>query len=463
MTREKKIITYISLAVCFLIIFIYCLSPFAVGLNHGGNNNEFENALGLSGANDGYFYTGYNIVGDGYAVNGSMYNILKPIISFCGKISQYFDIRILSFIYALMLLVSVYYLNKYINFGNRTLDIIFAVLIIFVVFDISYLLYLNTLYAEGMFYALFVLAVSLYIKLIKSDKPQLPTTIVFILISLVICGLKPNLLLMVIPFVAMIGYLIYKRKSLLFRIVVCLMTILLIVYPVINYNNYQNENTDKFHSVFYGILYENKNVENTLKKFDIDSKYNVLAGKNIYNELEFDINSQEFKKEVIDKISYTNIVKYYITNPNEYLNQYKYVGWNAFETSPKYVGNFTSASGKTAYDIAKGFNVFNLLKSKLFPKTLWFIYLIPILLAVILIAYKKKFNLGFIVFGIAMSFINLILFNVPMITGGLVDISRTMAIYNISFDVIFIMIIACMLHISSQRKQEFKEKYGLTQ
>lgn len=463
MTREKKIITYISLAVCFIVIFIYCLSPFAVGLNHGGNNSNFEQALGLVGANDGYFYSGYNISGGGYPVNGSMYDIVKPLISICGSISEYFDIRILSIIYAIILLVAVYYLNKYINFGNKTLDIIFAVLCVFIVFDLSYLLYLNTLYAEGMFYVLFVLEISLYVKLIKSDKPQLPTSVIFILVSMLVCGLKPNLLLLIIPHIAMIGYLIYKRRTLLYRVVVCLMAILFIIYPVFSYHNYQNENVDKFHSIFYGVLYENNDIENTLEKFDIESKYKVLANKNIYNELEFDINSEEFEKEVIEKISYKDIFKYYITNPDEYTKQYKYVGWNAFETSPKYVGNYTSGSGKSAYDIAKGFNVFNLIKSKLFPKTLWFIYLIPLLLAVILIAYRKKFNAGFIVLGISMAIINIILFNVPMITGGLVDISRTMAIYNISFDVIIIMIVACMLYISSLRKQEFREKYGLTQ
>ena len=65
--------------------------------------------------------------------------------------------------------------------------------------------------------------------------------------------------------------------------------------------------------------------------------------------------------------------------------------------------------------------------------------------------------------GICLAVINIILFNVPMITSGLADIARTMAIYNISFDILFVMIVSLLIYTSAKKKQEFKEKYGLTQ
>lgn len=463
MTKEKKIITYSSMIISFVLIFIYCLSPFAIGLNHAGNNSSFETAVGLQGANDGYFYTGYSILENSTDINGSMYKVIRPLVTLCDAFSDYFDIRILSFIYLILLLISVFYLNKYVNFGNKVLDIIFAVLIIFVVFDLSYLVYLNTLYAEGMFYVLLVFEVSLYIKLINSDKPQLPTSVVFCLVPLILCGLKANMFFIIIPFVFMAGYLIYKRKSITYRIIVGILSLLFIIYPVLNYSDYQNEDTDKFHSIFYGILYENKNPGKTLDKLNVDKNYISLAGKNQFDKLDIDIKTEKFKEDVLNKVSYSDIFKYYLSNPSEYVKQFKYVGWNAFETYPKYAGNFSLSSGKSPYDVAGGFRIYNLIKSKLFPKTLWFIYLIPLLLIGMLIAYKKIFNKGYLVLGVSLSIMNIILFNVPMITSGLVDISRTMAMYNVTFDIIFIMIIGCMLYISAKRKQEFKEKYGLTQ
>lgn len=463
MTREKKIITYSSMIISFVLIFIYCLSPFAIGLNHAGNNTSFETAVGLKGANDGYFYTGYSILPDAAKINGSMYSVIRPLVALCDIFSDYFDIRVLSFIYLILLLISVFYLNKYINFGNKTLDIIFALLVVFVVFDLSYLVYLNTLYAEGMFYVLFVFEVSLYIKLINSNKPQLPTSIVFCLVALILCGLKANLLFIIIPLLLMTGYLIYKRKSLVYRIIVGILSLLFVIYPVLNYSDYLNEDTDKFHSIFYGILYENKNPAKTLYKLNIDKNYISLAGKNQFDKLDIDVSSEEFRKNVLNKVSYSDVFRYYLSNPSEYAKQFKYVGWNAFETYPKYAGNYSSSNGKGAYDVAGGFKIYNLIKSKLFPKTLWFVYLIPLLLIGILLAYRKIFNKGYLVLGVSLSLMNIILFNVPMITSGLVDISRTMAIYNVTFDSIFIMIISCMLYISAKRKQEFKEKYGLTQ
>lgn len=463
MTREKKIITYSSMIICFVLIFIYCLSPFSIGLNHAGNNTAFETAVGLQGANDGYFYTGYSFLQSSEKINGSMYPLIRSLVSLCNTVSDYFDIRILSLIYLIILLISVFYFNKYVNFNNKMLDIIFAVLIIFVVFDLSYLVYLNTLYAEGMFYVLFVFEISLYLKLINSKTPQLPTSVVFCLVALILCGLKSNMLYILIPFLFMTGYLIYKRKSIAYKIIVGLLSLLFVIYPVLNYSDYQNEDTDKFHSIFYGVLYENKNPAKALHKLNLDKSYVSIAGKNYYDKLDVDITSEEFKENVLNKVSYFDVLKYYLSNPSEYVKQYKYVGWNAFETSPKYAGNYSASSGKGPYDVAGGFNIYNLIKSKLFPKTLWFIYLIPLILIGILVAYKKIFNKGYLVLGVSLALINIILFNIPMISSGLVDISRTMAMYNITFDTIVVMIVSCMLYISSKRKQEFKEKYGLTQ
>ncbi len=463
MTKEKKTITYSCMAFCLVLIFIYCLSPIAIGLNHGGNNTSLESALGLEGVNDGFFYTGYRITGNSSYVADTGYALLRPLIYVISLFSQYFDIRILSFIYSIILLISVFYLNKYINFKNRIADTLFAVLTVFIAFDLSYLLYLNTLYYEGLFYVLFILSVALYAKLINSQKPQFPTTVLFIFTAWIICGLKANYMLLSIPYGAMIIYLIVKRKTVLYRIITVLSLCAMLVLTFVGGGYNDTTDTDKFHSMFYGILYENTESEKVLESFDIDSKYVNMAGKNHYDKLQYDINSPEFKNDVTDKISVGNVFKYYITNPKNYLKQFKYVGWNALETYPKYVGNFTSESGKDAYAVAKGFRLYNTIKAKLFPKEVWFFWLIPALLIAFLILYKKKLNSGYVVMGIAVSIMNVILYNLPMMTGGLVDIARTMAPFNITFDFIVIMLVMTMVYTSLLRKQEFKEKYGLTQ
>ncbi len=463
MTKEKKIITYSSMAFCLVLIFIYCLSPIAIGLNHGGNNTSLENALGLEGANNGFFYTGYKITGNPSCTADTGYAVLRPVVYLCSLFSQYFDIRVLSFIYCVILLISIFYLNKYISFKNRIGDILFAGLTLFIAFDLSYLLYLNTLYYEGLFYVLFILSSALYVKLINSQMPQLPTTVLFIFTAWIICGLKANYMLLSIPYGAMVIYLIFKRKTVLYRIITVLSLCAMLILSFIGGGYSDTSETDKFHSVFYGVLYENPESENVLKSFDIDSKYASMAGKNHYDKLQYDIKGQEFKNNVTDKISAGSVFKYYITNPQRYLKQYKYVGWNALETYPKYVGNYTVESGKDAYAVAKGFRLYNTIKAKLFPKEVWFFWLIPALLIALLMFYKKKLNTGYVVMGIAVSIMNIILYNLPMMCSGLVDIARTMAPFNITFDFIVIMLIMTMVYTSLLRKQEFKEKYGLTQ
>lgn len=464
MSKEKKIITYSSMIICFVLISIYCLSPLCVGLNHGGNNSSIEASLGLDGVNDGFFYTGYNIIeSNGITNDSSFYNIVRPIIRLTSIFSNYFDIRILSFIYTLILIISIFYLNKYINFSNRIGNIVFAFLTIFVAFDLSYLLYLNTLYAEAAFYVLLLFDISLYIKLITSKRPQIPTTVLFFFIAIIICGLKSNMYILFLPFLAMGIYLFTKRKGYTFRFLVGILSLLLIVYPILKYDVYLDSDKDKFHSVFYGILYENEEPEKTLYKLGLDEKYAELAGKNQFNELPLDINSEEFRENFYNKISYWDITRYYITNPSEYIKQFKYVGYNSMDTAPKYVGNYTVASGKDAYATATGFNIYNIIKSKLYPKTLWFIYLIPFALIFLLILYRKNINKGIVVLGCSLSVMSMMLFNIPMITSGLVDIVRTMAIFNIAFDTVVVMIVCILLYISTQRKQEFKDKYGLSQ
>ena len=463
MSKEKKIIAYASVIFCLALLFIYCLSPIAIGLNHGGNNSLFESALGLNGANDGFFYTGYGITDSASYTGDTGYIFIRPIVYLTSLFSEYFDIRILSFIYALILLLSVFYINKYINFNNKIADVIFALLTLFIVFDLSYLLYLNTLYLEGLFYVLFIFSIALYIKLIQSETPQWVTTLLFIAVSFVVCGLKPVYMLLSIPYAAMIIYLVFKRKTVVYRIVTVSALVISLVFSFIGGIQMSTPSTDKFHSLFYGVLYESASPENVLENFGIDSKYTSLAGKNHYDKLEYNINDSKFKEEVTDKISIGKIFGYYVTHPQSYIKQFKYVGWNALETYPKYVGNYTAGSGKDAYAVAKGFRLYNSIKAKLFPKDVWFFWLIPLLLIALLILYNKKLNTGFVVMGIAVSIMNLILYNLPMLSGGLVDIARTMAPFNITFDIIVIMLVMTLIYTSLKRKQEFKEKYGLTQ
>jgi len=466
MSREKKMLTVASMLICLVLIFVYCLSPLHLGINSGGMNHELENSVGLSGINNGHFYIKYNILENNSSDYGmsSYSSFLRTIVAVSEKFTDVFDIRIISFIYMIMLLLSVFYFNKYINLGNRMGNIIFSVVTIFVYFDLSYLLYLNTLYAESAFYVFFILALSLYVKLVCSEKPQLPTTVFFFLTAIAICGLKPNLTILAIPFSAMGIYLLLKRKGYAYRCFVVLFILITLIYPSFRYKLFPNTEQGKFNSVFYGVLYENNNPDKVLNKLNIPLKYSELAGKNTYEELPEYVYSNEFNNEFYQNTSSGKLLAYYLLNPKEYVSKYKYVGFNAFETYPKYAGNYTFESGKAANEKAAGFRLYNILKERLFPKTLWFIYLLPILTAILLIGYREKIkNKGLIVMGISVSAMSLILFNIPMLNDGLVDISRTMAIFNIAFDTVIIILISIFIYITSQRKQEFKDKYGLSQ
>lgn len=466
MSKEKKILTAASMLVCFILIFVYCLSPLHLGINSGGMNSELEASVGLSGINDGHFYIKYNITNncDAEYGLGSYASFIRLIVSIADNFTDVFDIRIISFIYLILLMVSVFYLNKYINLGTLNGNIIFAVVTLLIYFDLSYLLYINTLYAESAFYVFFVLALSLYVKLVCSPKPQLPTTVFFFILSVIICGLKPDMAILAIPLAAMGIYLLIKRKGYAYRAFIILFTLVLLVYPGLRYKNYPNVEQGKFDSVFYGALYENDNPEKSLKKLGIPEKYSELAGKNTYEQLPEYVYNTDFRNEFFNKISSGRLMAYYLLNPKEYVSKYKYVGFNALETYPKYAGNYTLDSGKTANEKAGGFKLYNILKEKVFPKTLWFIYLIPILTAVLLIGYRSKIkNMGLIILGISVSAMSLILFNIPMLNYGLVDISRTMAMFNVAFDTVIIILISVFIYVTSQRKQEFKDKYGLSQ
>lgn len=455
MDKTKKIITYVSIAVSFLLIFIYCLSPLHVGINSGGLNADIEKSAGIAGVNDGGFYIKYKILDDSgeFLKDGSYATIIRTVVSVVKNFSNYFDIRIMSFLMMVLLLISVYYINKYINLGSTIGNIILGVISVFVFFDLSYLLYLNTLYAEGAFYVLFMFMISLYIKLVCSKKPQLPTTVLFFIVATIICGLKEHFVWLVIPFVIMGIYLYIIRKGYTYRIVVIGMSLILILYPTIRYKTFSDYGRNIFNSTFYGVLYENENSVDAAEKLGI-SEYEELAGKNSY---EVDINEVD-----LSLLSYNKISLYY-TNINNYLNQYKYVGYNAFETYPKYSGNFTMDSGRPAGALAKGFLLSNIIKTKIFPKTLWFIYGVPVLLIILLIGYRKILNKGIVTLGISTSIASMILFNIPMITSGLVDIARTMAVFNIAFDMVWSGIILVLIYVTSERRKEFKEKYGLTQ
>ena len=92
------------------------------------------------------------------------------------------------------------------------------------------------------------------------------------------------------------------------------------------------------------------------------------------------------------------------------------------------------------------------------------VYLLPLLLLGVVLNFRKNVeNKTYLSMLLGYGLLSLIVFNIPYITYGEADLGKNMAVYSTVFDIVLYNFIIFMINITSDRRREFKEKYGVNQ
>ncbi len=203
----------------------------------------------------------------------------------------------------------------------------------------------------------------------------------------------------------------------------------------------------KYNAVFYGILKNSEDPEKDLETLGLSVDLAVEAGKHAYlphNEyLRYVPWSEITQTEFNEKISNFKLIRFYLLNPQRFINGMKYTASQSFQTGT-FLGKYEK---KDVPEYTYTFNRFTFwsdFRSTVFPKKLWFIVLVYLgAIIVSVIEYRRRrqdsqSRLRIELLWMIMA-IGAFQFPMPFVGNGEADTAKQLFLFNFTFDILAII------------------------
>lgn len=367
---------------------------------------------------------------------------------------DYFTTKVLAFIYASLYIFSLYICFRCLKFSKNASVIFFIAFSLFIFLDGNYLMWFNSLYGEPtMIVSLLMLAASILYITENLNGIKL-SMILFVFIStFLFLGAKMQCF-SALPFIALLIFRViqvYNKQPKKTNIKAYLIAFTLIITYYVGGIYFIVNSTcgvdTEFNSVFYGVLKNSNNPRDDLKALGLSPDLAVEAGKHAYlpnyRYAKYVPRSPLTIKEFNEKMSNLKLLKFYLLNPERFIDGMKYTSTKIFDTRGLYLGKFErSEVPETEYFFDRFTSWSNFRVSKL-PKSIAFLilfYLTVILISII--EYKKRRKDGKWQLRIELLWliivIGLVQFPMPYIGNGEADTTKQLFLFNFTFDVIFV-------------------------
>jgi hypothetical protein len=365
-----------------------------------------------------------------------------------------FDLRFLGIIMMIYFLIVLYFLVEYLSHRLFIVgSIAVAAVVVFFFLDTGYIAYFNSFFAEPLAYI--SLMACMTCALLFADKRYNKYVLLagFVINGMILIFSKQQFA----PIGAVLGILclfFYLRaKGRLFKWLIGISSAALVLTGAFTYLLISAEFThiNLYHSMTRGVLLTSENPPETLREFDIGSQYELL-NKTIYFDRYPVINPEDeiLQENFYSHYSILSIVKHYTANPEAFVEMLKIAAQNAYKIRPN-LGNYEYTSGYPPETKAQVFSVYSNLKSDYAPKTIGFI-IIWMFVAIGLL-YKKRLKQIIVS---ALILIGLSQIVVPIIGAGDADLAKHMFLYNVSFDLVNVILIAHFISFIDRKYRTHK-------
>jgi hypothetical protein len=367
---------------------------------------------------------------------------------------DYFTTKVLAFIYAALYIFSLYLCFRCLKFNRTISSIFFITLSLFVFLDGNYLMWFNSLYGEPtMIISLLMFAASiLYIS--DNINHVKPNMIFFVFVStFLFLGAKMQCF-SALPFIAILIFRvvqIYNKQPNRANIKTYVIAFTLItayyvggIYLIVN----QTCGVDtEFNSVFYGVLKNSNDPKSDLKALGLSPALAVEAGKHAYlpnyRYEKYVPHSPLTLKEFNEKMSNLKLLKFYLLNPERFIDGMKYTSSKIFDTRGLYLGKFEKSEIPEIQYYFDRFTLWSSFRVSKLPKNIAFLLFFYLSVIVIsLIEYVRKINSREWLLRIELLWlviiIGLIQFPMPYIGNGEADTSKQLFLFNFTFDMVFV-------------------------
>lgn len=374
-----------------------------------------------------------------------------------------FDIRALGIVYTVIFILGIYLTARFARTHRIALDILLAVLLVFILCDVGYVSYFNSFLGEASIIVFFLLLFGILLFMAKSRKISLLLILIFFFSSVLFISAKQSNVPMGI-FIALFGLSVLlvdrRRKT---AAAMCLCTAALLGVTLLLYFSVPDnmEKITKHQTVFYGILKDSPTPEEDLEFLGLSRKLAVLKEASYYdNDLPIPSNSGFLTSEFYNKISFGKVFAFYLFHPSRFIEKLEVTAKNSTMIRPPYLGNFKFEDTGERLGFSSKFSLWSTLKKTYMPNSLLFIaVLFSVYLAGLLYEYgkvfRKKVELNRVLY------INIFLllwitgaaqFVIPVLGDGEVDLAKHMLLYNLCFDM---MLLSAVMWITNKLSQYF--------
>jgi len=342
--------------------------------------------------------------------------------------------------------------------GSKPVFTITSVLSLFVLLDGNYLVWFNSLYGEPMMITGLALFIASVLNVSNKTGPTDDKDILFVVISsFLFLGSKAQCIT-ALPFAAFMIVRVFslKYRNLLefktagyYALRKSLIPLVLLVFYTLGFFIQVNITCGvdtKYNSVFYGILADSDNPERDLLELGLNTDMAVEAGKHAYlpeNEYKkyvpwSDITLEEFNR----KISNFKIIRFYLQNPERLVRGMEYTASQCFQTASS-LGKYKKTDVEEYTHQFGRFTLWSDIRSRYFPRKLWFIISFFIVLAAFTLKkYIKAKNTPDrlrieLIWVIAA--IGIFQFPMPYLGNGRADTAKQLFLFNYIFDILFLV------------------------
>lgn len=446
-----------------ILVYMLLVKP-VIGMADSGDFQRIMSTVGLDYLNPaisyedryfGYMHTKFAFSGNTTVGYVSTEIILVYLAVLFNKIlhPHVFDIRFLSVIYSLLMLVTFACCLRLKLLASLTSKITFSLLFIIIFLDVGYISYYNSFFGEPTALLFLLLTIALAFRLSQQREPRMTDFIVFIISAMFLAGSKVQnapvgliFCLLGLRFMSLSAQRSWKRS-------VIAGVALLLIFSVGIYMKAPKELKviNQYQSVFYGILKDSATPEQDLRDLGLDPKLAVLANTNYFTKnTPIPQQSEELKQEFYNNISHAKIAMFYLKHPARYWNKLQVTAHHAMTIRTLYTGNYEKEEGFERGKLSSSFSLWSTFKSKVLPHSLWFIgtfyilyYLVLLLLYVNEAIWSNRNT--YVVFA-AIPLIGLVAYLVPLLGDGEADMEKHLFLFNVCFDLMIIVSLVWLVH-----------------
>lgn len=354
---------------------------------------------------------------------------------------EYFDIRVLSFMYGILYVTALALWMKYNKTGWTPLNAAIAAIAGFVFLDVGYIAYFNSFFGEAITLIFMLLTFGLALAAAGNEEASAKWLLLFFVSAFcLICTKLQNapigllLILIAARFWPIRTDKPWRRTILIGSVVLLLATV--VMYAAAPQ---RLKHINLYQTVFYGILKDSPDPEAALKELGLPNEFKVLAGTNYFQtDTAIKQNDPRLVEHLYSKLSHKDVLLYYMKHPMRFVQKLERGAQNGMSIRPYYLGSYDKDEGKPYGTIAYTFSGWSEFKHDRVPNKLWFVGLVYFLYyAGIVYEYTRRpaaRQRARIDLFAGIGLIGLFGFAVPLLGDGEADLGKHLFLFNVSFD-----------------------------